>query len=158
MALLAEDGTAAHFERALELFGEPALEMDTARTRLLYGEWLRRRRRRNAAALQLGEALEIFRRLGVPVWSDRARRELAALGDSRDRSASAPAASLTPQELSVARLAAAGLTNAGIGARLFVSSSTVDYHLRKVFRKLGVVSRRQLQTAELGGEPTGSVP
>ncbi|MBD8045205.1 helix-turn-helix transcriptional regulator [Arthrobacter sp. Sa2BUA2] len=156
MALVMEDGTAAHFDRALDFFSEPALEMDAARTHLLYGEWLRRRRRRNAAAGQLSQALEIFHRLGVPGWSERARRELAALGDSRHES-TLPA-SLTPQELSVARLAAAGYTNAGIAAQLFVSSSTVDYHLRKVFRKLGVVSRRQLQNADLDGSPAAPVP
>ncbi|WP_198812545.1 LuxR family transcriptional regulator [Arthrobacter sp. MSA 4-2] len=150
MTHLDEDTPAPHFERALELLTGPALEMDAARTHLLYGEWLRRRRRRTEAAAHLFNAFEIFQRLGALGWSARARRELAALGETLGHNKQTLAATLTPQELSVARLAAAGNTNADIGAELFLSSHTVDYHLRKVFRKLGVTSRRQLHKINLG--------
>lgn len=149
LAHIDEQDPAEHFERALELLTGPAVEMDAARTHLLYGEWLRRRRRRGAAARHLSEALMTFQRLGAPLWSERARRELASLGEVRDKNPAVPATTLTAQELSVARLAAAGHTNGDIAVQLFVSSNTVDYHLRKVFRKLSVTSRRQLQTINL---------
>ncbi len=141
---------ASRFEYALDLLTGPVFEMDAARTHLLYGEWLRRRRRRGAATRHLSDALLLFQRIGAPSWAERARRELAALGEVHTQAARTPAADLTPQERAVARLAAQGSTNAEISMQLFVSSNTVDYHLRKVFRKLGVTSRRQLQGIDLG--------
>ncbi|WP_407444171.1 AAA family ATPase, partial [Rhodococcus sp. (in: high G+C Gram-positive bacteria)] len=132
------EDTASRCERALELLTGPALEMDAARTHLLYGEWLRRRRRRTDAAQHLAAALETFLRLGAAGWATRAQRELDATGKCREPNASRGPSPLTPQEASVARLAAAGNTNTDIASQLFVSPNTVDYHLRKVFRKLGV--------------------
>lgn len=149
MTHLDEESPAPYFEHALDLLTGPAAEMDAARTHLLYGEWLRRQRQRTQAAAHIFDAFEIFQRLGTPVWLARARRELAALGETPGHNKQTLAATLTPQELSVARLAAAGNTNADIAAELFLSSHTVDYHLRKVFRKLGVTSRRQLQKINL---------
>lgn len=148
-----QDGAAPHFERALALFTHSASEMDAARTHLLYGEWLRRRRRRTAAARELAEAAEMFDRLDAPSWAERTRRELAALGAGPGPAKGRTGSQLTPQEVSVAELAAAGCTNAEIAARLFITANTVDYHLRKVFRKLGVTSRRQLRHLDFGKIP-----
>ncbi|MBF0660893.1 MULTISPECIES: helix-turn-helix transcriptional regulator [unclassified Rhodococcus (in: high G+C Gram-positive bacteria)] len=149
MTHLEGEDTASRCERALELLTGPALEMDAGRTHLLYGEWLRRRRRRTDAALHLAAALETFLRLGAAGWAGRAQRELDATGKCREPNASRGPSPLTPQEASVARLAAAGNTNTDIASQLFVSPNTVDYHLRKVFRKLGVTSRRQLRDLRL---------
>ena len=119
---------------------------EQGRARLLYGEWLRRHRRRNDARQQLFEALRLLDRAGAVRFADRVRRELSAMGEAT-QSAPTPMAGLTAQESVVARLAANRATNAEIGATLFISRNTVDYHLRKIFRKLGVSSRRQLADA-----------
>ncbi|WP_245884838.1 helix-turn-helix transcriptional regulator [Glaciihabitans tibetensis] len=120
--------------------------LDAARSRLLYGEWLRRMRRRRESRSHLRQALDAYEQIGAAPFADRARRELAATGQlitARTRAAS----DLTPQEAAIARLAASGSTNSEVGAALFISPNTVDYHLRKVFRKLGITSRRQLAAA-----------
>ena len=138
-----------------EAFGEaarhaPALSpLDRARTELLYGEWLRRQRRRTDARVHLRAALEAFRRLGALPWEQRAEAELRATGETvRKRDLSA-AEQLTPQELQIAGLVTEGLTNKEIAAQLFLSPRTVDYHLRKVFTKLGIASRADLIRAAL---------
>jgi DNA-binding CsgD family transcriptional regulator len=112
-----------------------------ARARLLYGEWLRRQRRRRDARDQLNAACEIFTRLGMDAFAERARVELRAAGELASNRAVHNADDLTPQELQIARLASEGSSNAEIAARLFISASTVEYHLRKVFRKLGITTR-----------------
>ncbi|MVU81771.1 AAA family ATPase [Nocardia sp. ET3-3] len=138
-------GDGGDYERALKLQAAEALWYDYARTALLYGEWLRRERRRADARTQLRRAVEIFDRLGATLWADRARAELRATGESID---AAPitdlTATLTPQELQVVRLAAAGATNKEIAARLFLSPKTVGHHLYRAFPKLGVTSRMEL--------------
>jgi DNA-binding CsgD family transcriptional regulator len=122
-----------------------------ARACLLYGEWLRRENRGSDARRQLQIAWELFTKIGAGAFAERARRELAATGASASRSAAERPSQLTPQEETVARLAATGATNTEIAAELFISPSTVDYHLRKVFRKFGIASRRQLRRMQLEG-------
>jgi DNA-binding NarL/FixJ family response regulator len=116
-----------------------------ARTHLVYGEWLRRERRRLDAREELRTAHELFSDFGVEAFAERARVELEATGGrARKRAVDTPD-QLTPQETQIARLAAEGQTNREIAARLFISASTVEYHLRKAFRKLDVKSRTQLE-------------
>ena len=143
-ALVDDDAAEGHFEAALDAFAPTGIDIETARTHLLYGEWLRRARRRRDAREHLRLAEELFTRCEAPAFVDRARRELEASGARAHPAGPAGAPELTTQELTVARLAAAGNTNAEIGATMFISINTVDYHLRKVFQKLGISSRRQL--------------
>jgi DNA-binding CsgD family transcriptional regulator len=143
-ALLAEDDRAeAHYRASLASLDAASHRGDRARTQLVYGEWLRRMRRRNDARAELQAAWDGFEETGAVAFAQRARRELKATGAEPVESASV-LGTLTAQEIEVARLAARGATNAEIGAALFISTNTVDYHLRKVFRKLDVTSRRQL--------------
>lgn len=118
--------------------------IDLGRAHLLYGEWLRRGRRRAQARTQLHHAHRLFDRERAPAFAARAARELDAMGDHPAVTGAAAESALTAQELTVARLAATGSTNAEIGATMFLSPNTVDYHLRKVFQKLEISSRRQL--------------
>lgn len=124
--------------------------MVLARARLLHGEWLRREGRRLDAREQLGVAHDTFSTIGADAFAERARRELQATGETVRRRAVEVPAVLTAQEEQIARLAGAGLTNAEIGAQLFISPHTVEWHLRKIFAKLGISSRRQIR-AELPG-------
>ncbi|MFG2056828.1 AAA family ATPase [Micromonospora sp. NPDC048930] len=143
-ALVEEDE--AHFAQAVHLHDDDSQPYELARTRLAYGEWLRRARRRADARVQLRGALEIFDRLGSELWAERARAELRATGDvpAAPRKAGDPLSVLTPQERQVVRLAAGGASNRDIAAQLFLSPRTVGYHLYKAFPKLGVTSRAQL--------------
>ncbi|GLW68883.1 LuxR family transcriptional regulator [Kitasatospora phosalacinea] len=147
-ALLTEDPEAAvaHYEEAVRLHGEGGgSPYDLARTRLLYGERLRRLRRTTEARTQLRSALHAFEQLAARPWAERARNELRATGESTSQSAApGPLDQLTPQELQVARLAAEGLSNKDIGSRLFISPRTAGYHLSHTYAKLGIASRTEL--------------
>ncbi|WP_158846548.1 helix-turn-helix transcriptional regulator [Saccharothrix deserti] len=125
---------------------------ERARTELLYGEWLRRARRKTDARTHLRSALDLFERLGATPWAARARTELRATGESRAVPGPDPLSALTPQELQVVRLAAEGLSNRDIGAQLFLSPRTVGYHLYKAYPKLGVASRVELGKLDLSGQ------
>lgn len=141
-ALLGDDAE-RHFRASIDaLAAGPEIEL--ARTQLVFGEWLRRARRRSDARDQLRLALSIFERIEASAFAERARNELQALGEQSTAASPSGTPDLTSQELTVARLAASGNTNAEIGATMFLSVNTVDYHLRKVFQKLGISSRRQL--------------
>ena len=142
------DEADAHFRLALDELSRTTITTDTARTQLLYGEWLRRERRRKEARGPLHEALEFFETVGASGFAARARSELAATGE-HVRSRSAPVNVLTPQEAQIARLAASGERNLDIAAQLYITTSTVEYHLRKIFVKLGVSSRTQLAEVDL---------
>jgi DNA-binding CsgD family transcriptional regulator len=146
---LVSDGAAAEhlYREAIDCFGRTRLRVDLARARLLYGEWLRRQRRRRDARDQLGRAYEIFDSVGAAAFAERARIELRATGGhARQQTTEAPD-TLTAQEALIARLAGEGASNSEIAAQLFISPATVAYHLRKVFTKLGISSRSQLAPA-----------
>ncbi|WP_406091435.1 AAA family ATPase [Kitasatospora purpeofusca] len=146
-ALLGPDELAeSAYRAALDLHEGAHRPFERARTALLYGEWLRRERRRTDARPHLGAALETFERLGAEPWADRARAELTATGTAAPAPAAAAGAltALTPQELQIARLAARGLTNRDIAAQLFLSPRTVGHHLYKAYPKLGIASRTEL--------------
>lgn len=151
-ALLADDADAERlWTAALALHDPERRVMERARTALLFGEWLRRMRRKTDAREHLRAALETFERLGARPWAERARTELDATGASGSaRAASAAvspngaAAVLTPQELQITRLAAQGLSNRDIAAQLFLSPRTVGHHLYKAYPKLGILSRTEL--------------
>ncbi len=144
-ALLVEDQRAeALYMDAIERLGRTRIRTDLARAHLLYGEWLRRQRRRIDARGQLRTAHDLFADFGMEAFAERARVELEATGEHARRRTVDTLGQLTPQEAQISRLVAEGNTNREIAAQLFISPSTVEYHLRKVFRKLGVRSRTQL--------------
>lgn len=118
--------------------------MERARTELLFGEYLCRARRRSDARPHPRAALETFDRLGAPVWADRAREELRASGETARRREPGAMATLTPQERRIVAAVSEGATNREVAAQLLLSPRTVDYHLRKVFQKLGISSRTEL--------------
>src|SRR4029453_17997635 len=121
---------------------------ELARAHLLYGEWLRRRRRRTEAREQLRTAHDMLEAMGMEAFAERAQRELRATGETARKRTAAAAANqeLTAQEAQIARLAREGLSNPEVGTRLFISPRTVQYHLRKVFTKLGITSRLRLES------------
>src|SRR4051812_10354511 len=147
-ALLAtgEEADSLHRE-AIERFGRTRIRVQHARSHLLYGEWLRRERRRLDAREQLRTALEMFTAMGIEAFAARTERELLATGERARKRTVETRGDLTAQEGQIARLAAEGLSNAEIGSRLFISQHTVAYHLRKVFAKLDIGSRSQLRRA-----------
>jgi DNA-binding CsgD family transcriptional regulator/tetratricopeptide (TPR) repeat protein len=144
-ALVGHGDTAeALFREAIERLGRSRITVHLPRAHLVYGEWLRRENRRVDARRQLRVAHDAFSRMGVEAFADRARRELLATGKTVRRRIDETRDVLTPQEAQIARLARDGLSNPDIGAQLFISPRTVQYHLRKVFVKLGISSRNQL--------------
>jgi DNA-binding CsgD family transcriptional regulator len=151
-ALLSCDDAAAEgwYREAIDRLGRTRLRPELARAHLLYGEWLRREGRRVDARGQLRTAHDMFAAMGMQAFAERARRELIATGEKvRKRSVDTPG-QLTPQEEQIARLARDGRTSPEIGAQLFLSKRTVEWHLGKIFTKLGIGSRRELHAA-LGG-------
>jgi DNA-binding CsgD family transcriptional regulator len=147
-ALLAGGPAAGELYReAIECFGRTRLRPELARAHLLYGEWLRRERRRIEAREHLRTAYDLFVAIGMEAFAERARRELQATGETvRKRTVEASGRDeLTSQERQIAQLVRDGLSNPEVGARLFLSPRTVEWHLRKVFTKLNVTSRRQLR-------------
>jgi DNA-binding CsgD family transcriptional regulator len=144
-ALLSEGEEAERLYReAIERLGRTRLRPDVARAHLLYGEWLRRQRRRGEAREELRPAHSMLEEMGLEAFAARARRELQATGETARKRTVAASIELTAQEAQIARLARDGLSNPEIGARLFVSPRTVQYHLGKVFTKLDITSRSQL--------------
>ncbi|MCK9793257.1 AAA family ATPase [Isoptericola sp. 4D.3] len=144
-ALLSEGDEADRLYRAaIEHLDEDRVTAEVARAHLLYGEWLRREGRRRAAREHLRTAYDLFAAMPAAAFAERARRELAATGVKVRAPAEAIGARLTPQEAQIAALAAEGMTNPTIGAHLFLSPHTVEWHLRKVYTKLGIGSRREL--------------
>jgi len=146
---LLSDGDAAEnlYREAIDRLGRTRIRVQLARAHLLYGEWLRRERRRLDAREQLRTALELFTSMGTEAFAGRAERELLATGERVRKRSVETRDELTAQELQVARLARNGLSNAEIGERLFISQNTVAHHLRKVFSKLDISSRNQLGQA-----------
>jgi DNA-binding CsgD family transcriptional regulator len=132
------------------------VRLELARAHLLYGEWLRRQGRRVDARLQLRIAYDAFTAMGADAFADRARHELLATGETVRKRTVTTSTQLTAQEAHVARLAARGLTNSEIGAALYISARTVEWHLGTIFSKLGVSTRRQLRRSSSGtGRTTG---
>jgi DNA-binding CsgD family transcriptional regulator len=135
------------YEEAIKRLTPGRVALHLARAQLVYGEWLRRENRRVDARLQLRAAHESLSRFGARAFADRARRELLATGETARRRTEETREVLTPQEAQIARFAADGQTNPEIGAQLFISPRTVEYHLRKVFPKLDISSRKELRKA-----------
>jgi DNA-binding CsgD family transcriptional regulator len=157
-ALVSDGATAEELYReAIERLGRTQLRPELARAQLLYGEWLRREGRRVDARDQLRTAHDLFATIGMEAFAERARRELQATGETARKRAVETRDELTAQEALIARLAREGLSNPEIGARLFLSARTVKYHLGKVFTKLDISSRAQLDRV-LPGDPATARP
>jgi DNA-binding CsgD family transcriptional regulator len=154
---LVSDGTEAErlHRQAVSLLGRTRVRVEAARAHLLYGEWLRRERRRLDAREQLRQAHDMFTAMGVEAFAERSRRELAATGERARKRTVVISGQLTNREAQIARLARDGLTNPEIGTRLFLSPRTVEYHLGNIFAKLGITSRVELGRA-LAGPPQDS--
>ncbi len=146
---LLSDGAAADelYREAIDRLSRTRLRPELARAHLLYGEWLRREGRRLDARDQLRTARDMLDAIGMEAFAERARRELIATGETVRKRSVEIVTTLTAQEAYIARLARDGLTNPEIGARLFLSARTVEWHLRKIFTKLGIGSRRELDAA-----------
>jgi DNA-binding CsgD family transcriptional regulator len=150
-ALLSEGETAEHcYREAIERLGRTRMRPALARAHLLYGEWLRRENRRKDARAELRTAHDRFTAMGIEAFAERARHELLATGETVRKRTVEAASELTAQEAHIARLAVDGGTNVEIGAQLFLSTRTVEWHLSKVYTKLGVGSRRELRQALAG--------
>jgi DNA-binding CsgD family transcriptional regulator len=144
-ALLADDGEAESlYNESIDQLGQSSTKPELARSHLLFGEWLRRQGRRRDARDQLRTAYDMFASMGIEAFAERTRVELLATGERARKRTVATQVQLTPQERQIARLVRDGARNQEIAAQLFISPSTVQYHLVKVFRKLGVTSRTQL--------------
>ena len=152
---LVSDGDQAErsYTEAIQRLDRTRLRPELARAHLLYGEWLRREGRRVDARAQLRTAHEQFTAIGMEAFGERARTELLATGEKVRKRSAETRDDLTDQERQIARLARDGLTNPEIGARLFLSPRTVEWHLRKVFGKLGIRSRRGLRDALAESDP-----
>jgi len=150
-ALLGDDESG--YQESVDRLAGSRAAIELARSRLAYGEWLRRASRRMDSREQLRAAYEMFSQMGAAAFAERARRELSATGETVRKRTAGTVDELTAQEKQVARLAAQGLTNPEIAAQLFISPRTVEYHLSKVFPKLGISSRRELRGALPGAEP-----
>src|SRR5262249_52741416 len=151
-ALVSQGAAAeAHYREAIDRLGRARMRLNLARAQLVYGEWLRRQRRRRDARDQLGSAYEIFHSIGAGAFAERARHELRASGDQAREGAVVTRDPLTAQEALIARLAGEGASNPDIAAQLFISRATVAYHLRKVFTKLAINSPSQLAAALSAG-------
>ncbi len=135
------------YRESIERLGRTSVRAELARAHLLYGEWLRRERRRGEARTELRTAHGMLEGMGMAAFAERARRELWATGETARKRSVADPGKLTAQEHQIAKLARDGLTNPEIGTRLFISARTVEYHLGKVFTKLGITSRAQLDSA-----------
>ena len=147
-ALVSEGGTAENrYREAIDRLGRTQVRPELARAHLLYGEWLRGENRRRDARAELRTAYDLFTTMGIEAFAERTRRELLATGDSVRKRTVQTASELTEQEAHIAGLAVAGRTNVEIGAQLFLSTRTVEWHLAKVYGKLGVGSRRELRPA-----------
>jgi DNA-binding NarL/FixJ family response regulator len=142
------------YREAIDRLGRTQLRPEFARAQLLYGEWLRREGRRGDVREQLRTAHDLFASIGMEAFAERARRELLATGEQVRKRSPETREELTAQEEQIARLARDGLSNPEIGGQLFLSARTVEWHLRKVFTKLHISSRRQLRIAL----PEGSRP
>jgi len=158
-ALLSEGYAAERlYQEAVERLGSTRMRPDLARAHLLYGEWLRREGRRVDSRAQLRTAYDIFTTIGMEAFADRTRNELLATGEKVRKRTVDTRDDLTPQEEQIARLARDGLTNPEIGTRLFISPRTVEWHLRKVFTKLGIDSRGRLRDALQNAERPSQGP
>jgi DNA-binding CsgD family transcriptional regulator len=153
---LLSDGQAADrlYRESIDRLGRTRNRAELARSHLLYGEWLRRERRRGDAREQLRTAHDMLDEMGIEAFAERARRELAATGETTRKRTVQASTELTAQEAQIARLARDGLSNVEIGARLFISARTVEYHLSKVFAKLAISSRGQLHRVLPAGPAT----
>ncbi len=157
---LLSDGRAAEsrYRESISRLSRTAVRAELARAHLLYGEWLRRERRRADAREQLRTAHSMLEEMGIEAFAGRARRELAATGETARKRTVQTSTQLTAQEAQIARLARDGLSSPEIGARLFISARTVKYHLNKIFAKLGVSSRGQLHRVLPGDDPATARP
>jgi ATP/maltotriose-dependent transcriptional regulator MalT len=156
-ALMNGEDADGSYRKSIEHLDRAGLRLEVARGHLLYGEWLRRAGQRNQARTQLRTAHAMLLAMGAAAFAERTRRELLVLGEKGVQRSVESTEGLTTQEFHIARLARDGLSNAEIGTRLFLSPRTVEWHLGKVFTKLGVSSRRQLREAVPDFAPSGQV-